>query len=204
MQYKKFLFTAFVLTLIAGQAYAAPSVRSSGSNGMTVTEGVTDEILSQLKTVEQSKLKLVLKKIGNEDLARICSAFPQLTELKIEDSQELTSLVPVVSLSQLCKLEIDAKKVRDFTPLAGLTALESLAVSSSEMGPDLKWMSAMTRLKDIRIVGGEHLTSFEGLPALPSLKKIKIAGASPADLSPLLAMPELKEVDCTGCTSSST
>lgn len=197
--YGKIISMAFIaLGLMLGLANAAPSVKVSGSN-VQIKEGVPDEAVAQLKSVKDGAT-VKAEKIADADLEKICSAMPNMMKLEVTESKALTSIAPIAGLSHLKGLKISAEQVKDFTPLARLTNLESIDVSSEAMGPDLKWMSGFTNLKTLRVDGDSNLTSFEGLPALASLTSIRLGGASPADLSPLLVMTGLKTVDFTGCT----
>lgn len=187
-----------VAMLAAGPAYAAPSVKVSDKD-VTITESMTDEGFAQVKSAAQTAEKVVAKKIVDADLEKIAATFPNIKTLEVEGTKELSTLAPLAKLTNLKKLKLRAEGVSDFTPLAALTGLESIDVGSSNMAPDLKWMSNMTKLKNVYIMGGSSLTSFEGLPAIPSLKKINFVGAAPADLSPLLVLTGLTSVELTGC-----
>lgn len=189
---KTVLYVVIALSLMSGPAFAEPSIKVSGSN-VTVKERVTDEYMAQMKRAQ----KLVLVDISDDDLAKACSSCPDIVSLDIK-SDNLTSIAPLANLSRLQGFRLEADKVKDMTPLAKLTGLQSLYISS-DIGPDLKWMAGLTNLRDISISACPALTSFEGLPKLPSLSRIKLGSASPADLTPLLSMPGLKEVDLTGC-----
>ncbi|MGE9984953.1 hypothetical protein [Desulfovibrio sp. SGI.169] len=160
---------------------------------------MADADVAQLQSVKNAAT-VKAEKITDADLEKICSAMPTMTKLEISDSKALTNIAPIAGLSHLKGLKIGAKQVKDFSPLAKLTNLESIDVSSDAMGPDLTWLSGFTNLKTLRVYGGSNLTSFKGLPALASLSSIRLGGASPADLSPLLGMTGLKTVDLTGCT----
>ena len=200
----KFTYLAALLALCVATALAEPSVKLS-SNTFTIAEGVTDAILEQIKAdigkVDKAKLAFELKKIKNEDLAKLVAAFPEMTSLNISDSKELDSLAPVAALKNLTSIRTSSIAVADLAPLAGLTQLKSLELSGDQFGPDLKWMTGLTNLTNISISAGKKLTSFEGIPSLPALKRIYIHGAAPADLTPLVtALPGLEYLTLNGCT----
>ena len=190
---KTVLYVLLALSMMTGPAFAEPSIKVSGSE-VTVKESVTDGYVSQMKSAQ----RLVLVDISDADLAKACSACPDIAKIEIK-SKNLTSIAPVAGLTKLQNFKMEADKVKDLSPLEKLTGLQYLYVISSAMGPDLKWMAGMTALKDVSISAGPSLTSFEGLPKVAGLSRIKISSASPADLSPLQAMPGLKDVDLTGC-----
>lgn len=201
--------TLFCLTLShACNVLADPSVKLN-RNTFEIAEAVNDAILAQVKVdigkTTPSKLGFSLSKIKDDDLAALCSAYPGMVELSIRNSAELTSLAPLAGLKGLSSMKLEGgNKVADLTPLAGLTAMQSLELSGGELGPDLKWMSAMTKLTRISIRGlstSKKITSFEGIPSLPSLKTITLAAAAPEDLTPLVtAFPALEKLDLSYCT----
>lgn len=198
MKMKQILLAVLAVVMLTGTAYAAPSVKVSGKN-VTITESMTDEGFTQVQSAAQTAETVTANKIVDADLEKIAATFPNIKTLEVEGTKELSTLAPLAKLTNLKKLKVRAEGVSDFTPLAALTGLESLDAGSSIIGPDLKWMSNMTNLKNVYIMGGNSLTSFEGLPAIPSLKRIKFVGAAPADLSPLLVMTGLTTVELNGC-----
>ena len=189
----------------ASNVGAEPTVKFNYGT-FNITEGVTDAVLELVKAdmgkADPAKLKFDVKKINDEDLAKLCAAYPDMIGLSVDDDKTLTSIAPLASLKNLQELKLSAAKVTDPAPLAGLTKLTRLDVGMKAIsGPDLKWMSGMTQLTSARIAVGGLVTSFEGLPSLPALKSIWISGASPADLTPLVkALPALQKLELYGCT----
>lgn len=196
MKMKQILLTVLAVVMLTGTAYAAPSVKVSGKK-VTITESMTDEGVAQVKSAAQTAEAVTANKIVDADLEKIVATFPNIKTLEVE-GKELSTLAPIAKLTNLKNLKVRAEKVKDFSPLAVLTGLENLDAGSSSMA-DLKWMSNMTSLKNLNIFADKSLTSFEGLPAVPSLKQIRIIGAAPADLSPLLVMTGLTTVELNGC-----
>ena len=200
--------TLFCLAL--GHAYttfAEPSVKLE-RNTFAIAEAVNADILAQIKAgigkVDQSKLGFSLSKIKDEDVTALCAAYPMTTELSIRDSAGLTSLAPVAGLKELRSIRLEGgHKVADLTPLAGLTAMQTIDMSGSEFGPDLKWMSGMTKLTQVTVKGynaSKKITSFEGIPSLPALKRVNLGNTTPADLTPLVtALPALETLDLAYC-----
>lgn len=192
------ILCCLLLALGAGLAQAAPSVKISGNN-ITIEEGVTDSILAEIKAAGVKNPNFALKKISStEDLAKICSQYPDMTELNLEGTKDLTSIEPLAGLKKLKQIVFVSKTVADLSPLSGLTAMEGVEIRADSMGPDLKWMSGMKNLRRIRISAGRSLVSFEGIPSLPGLRMINFQNAAPADLTPLQALPELISIDLQG------
>jgi len=201
---KRIIATLVTLGLVSSTAVAAPSVKFS-YNTFTVTEGVNDAVLAQIKAdigkADKAKLSFKLEKITNEDLARFCAAFPDAPELEVSDSKDLDSFAPVASLKNLRGFGMSRTKVADLSPLAGLTQLERLDLTGDAFGPDLKWMSRLAKLEYISLYGGDKLVSFAGIPALPALKRAAFMNAAPADLTPLVtALTGLTELKLNNCT----
>jgi Leucine-rich repeat (LRR) protein len=195
------VLAALILSAFTVAAYAAPSMKRD-KDTFEINEGVSDEILSQVKAemgqVDQSKLRFILKKITNEDLAKLCAAFPDTVIISIQNSMNLSSLAPVAGLKGLQNMQLMANRVKDAAPLAGLTEMRRLdLIFNTFPGPDLKWMSGMTKLTNIKI--GANLkgaSSLEGIPSLPGLREIEISNAEIADLTPLVeALPALRKIN---------
>jgi internalin A len=181
-------------------AFAAPSVKRN-KDTFEISEGVNDEILTQIKAemgeVDAAKLGFRLRKSKEEDLAALCKAYPNMVSINIGD-KEITSIAPLAGLKGLQSITMSGTMVEDLTPLAGLTEMLEIDIAGDALTtPDLKWMSGMTKLTKITIKAPEKtrtLTSFEGIPSLPNLKKVEINGAAPADFTPLVtALPALEE-----------
>ncbi|MBQ4076714.1 MAG: hypothetical protein IJD65_03425 [Mailhella sp.] len=183
-------------------ANAEPGFESSSSN-ISITEAVNSDALAFIRA-EKGKLDsgfaISVEKISDADLDRLCSAFPDIEKLTIDDEGKLTTLAPLAKLAKLTEFDgNELHGVKDFSPLAGLTGLTSLAVESEGMTGDLKWMSALAKLESIEIKA-ENLTSFEGVPSLPSLTEASFHRAAPADLTPLVkSLPALTELDLSYC-----
>lgn len=197
MKMKQILLSILAVVMLAGTAYAAPSVKVSGTR-VTISESMTEEGFAEIKAAAQKAESVSARKIVDADLEKIVATFPNLKELDVEGTKEMSTIAPIAKLANLKKLEVKAPSVGDFSPLASMTGLETLIANSDAM-TDVKWMTNLTNLKRVKILGGSKLTSLEGLPALPSLTTIGIYNAAPADLSPLLAMPGLKSVELNGC-----
>ncbi len=151
-------------------------------------DGVT-QIRQELGNIDRDAF-IYLQDIKNEDLVKFCQNFPDITCIDISSKKGmLTSIAPVAGLKNLKNFVLAAESVADMSPLAGLTKLNKLDVSSKSMGPDLKWMTALTNLKTLTLKGGPALTSLEGFPALTGNPRVTISSASPKDLSPLQNLP---------------
>jgi Leucine-rich repeat (LRR) protein len=198
------------MVLCAGVAHAAPSVKiSDKKDNVTIQEGVTAEILAQIKkdAAEEKNLVFRLDKIGsNDDLTKLCDAFPGMKELNIDGPKELTSVAPVAKLKNLTRFTLNGGTVADFSPLSDLTGLTNISIRGNSvengmMAPDLKWMSKLTKLTSLTVGAPSKLrtlVSFEGIPSIPNLSSAIFTGGAPADLTPLQALSGLKKLELTG------
>ena len=183
--------------LLATGVQAAPSVRLSGSM-FQVKEALNDEIAAQIKADlgkvrDMNRLGFDLSKVANEDVAKICSLYPDMTELRISDSKKsVTDVAPIAGLKKLKKLKLQVA-APDLSPVSGLTELTDIEVSDDAVN-NVEWMSKLTNLTNV-IISGERIASYKGLPSLPNLKRAALYNASPDDLTPLVeAMPNLTEL----------
>lgn len=172
-------------------AQAKPKAVLSGST-LAIDEGITDEVLTAIGQMERSEKTIfqVRNIHSSEEYAKLFAAFPDITQLII-DSRELTSLEPVASLKKLQRITVNGAAIVDFSPLNGLPDLTRVEAYSTAMGPNLQWMSNLTKVSYLKIRAGQDLVSFEGIPTMPGLRSIEIHGASPADLTPLTALAAL-------------
>lgn len=206
---KSILFSLCAMGLMASPLLAAPQAELDGSC-FSISEGVDDSVLSQIKAdmgkvEDASQLAFALSEVKNEDLAKLCKAFPDMYGLSIEDSEELTSIAPVAGLKKLKRFSLSLDGVADFSPLAGLASLEEIDIACQAIS-DLKWMKGLVKLESIKIDGAsddaaeKKVASFEGLPSLPNLDEVQLSGCAPADLTPLAAaFPGLVKLDLSNC-----
>lgn len=206
------VMAAICISLCAGVAYAAPSVKiTDRKDNVTVQERVTAEILAEIKKgVDATKdLTFTVEKVRSvESFANLCEAFPNMKSLSIIAEDELTSIAPVAKLKNMTRFLLRGGTVTDFSPLSELTGLTSLQLEGTSnkngmMAPDLKWMSKLTNLTYLTIgapSGLGTLVSFEGIPAALKVTSVSIKGAAPADMTPLQALSGLKKIDLMGST----
>ena len=193
--------------LCAGIAYAEPSVNIS-RNRVTIQEKVTDAILADVKKEVGDTKDLIFRLVkieSDEDVAKLCAAFPGMKELDIDSPKELTSIAPVTQLKGLTRFWLKGATVSDYSPLSELTELTNLDIEGNSakngmMAPDLKWMSKLTNLTRLNIGASSdvrNLVSFEGIPAAKKLTSATIKSGAPADLTPLQALSSLKTLELT-------
>ena len=191
----------FCIALQAG--YAQPAIKIANKQ-ITITEGVTADMIAEIKKVsaDGDGYTISLQKIkSNDDIAKICNAFPNVSALIIRAEKEITSIAPVAKLKSVTNFQLYGSSVTDYMPISGLTTVTFLYVQQCPVGPDLKWLSRLTKLTslsiwgDNRLPGGTKLVSFEGIPDMPGLRSIQISDAAPASLAPLQALSSVRSVE---------
>ena len=139
MKFAPIVMSLLAAAIIYSPADAAPSAKRSG-NSIQIKEAVDDNAISVInaeKAKLQKGLAISVEKIGDADLAKLCEAFPDIKELTISSSKGLTSIAPLAKLTGLTAFEgRNIDMVKDFTPLAGLTNLTKINVSSEGMTGD--------------------------------------------------------------------
>jgi hypothetical protein len=94
--------------------------------------------------------------------------------------RDLESLEPLRELTWLEKLDVSFNRVRDLSPLSGLTSLQWLEVRGDESGDvlvtDLRPLLGLTRLKTL-VVGDPGIRNLVPLSTLTSLEELDIRDA---------------------------
>ncbi len=131
------------------------------------------------------------------------SGFPEALAPFTEKAKALSDLSPLAGLTALQTLDLSETGVTDVSPLAGLTALKTLHLSETGV-TDLSPLAGLTALEslDFRETGVTDLSPLAGLTVLEILS---LNGTSVTDLSPLSGLTALEwlDLDGTGVTDLS-
>ena len=195
-----------IICIALNTGYAQPTIRISDQmdKQITINEAVTKEMITEIKkvTADGTNYSISLQEIkSNDDIAKICKEFPNVKALSIRAEKEVTSIAPVAKLKYITNFQLYGGSVTDYSPINSLTNLTFLIVKQCPVGPDLKWLSHLTKLTFLHIwgnnnlPGGTKLVSFEGIPDMPSLRSIEISDAAPASLAPLQVLYFVKSVE---------
>ena len=183
--------------------YAQPAIKIANRQ-VTIDAGVTNDIIAEFKKVsaDGAGYSVTLQKIkSNDDIAKICSSFPNVAALIIRAEKEITSIAPITKLKSITNFQLHGGSATDYSPINSLTTLTFLYVQSCPVGPDLKWLSRLTKLTtlciwgDNRLPGGTKLVSLEGIPDMPGLRSIQISDAAPPTLAPLQVLSSVRELE---------
>ncbi|MBQ1539881.1 MAG: hypothetical protein II132_01815 [Desulfovibrio sp.] len=197
---KSLLFSLCAVGLMATPLLAAPQAKLNGSN-FAISEGVDDSVLSQIKAdmgkvKEPSKLGFALSKVKDEDLAKLCQAYPDMYALNVTSSKDLTSLAPLAGLKKLEALGLDVG-VADLSPLAGLTGVKTLKIvdkSVTDIAPLAKLVNVLKL--DLNL---ESVADFSPLAGMTKLEAVDVKGkAMGPDLKWMSGMKQLRRFSVTG------
>jgi len=124
------------------------------------------------------------------DLTPLAS-LPQL-QVVIVKNNPIEDIFPLRGLKQLERLDLFGALVEDFTPLADCPKLTNLQAG----GTLARTPAAFAGLDPLTHLYLYQLTldTLDGIEQLPRLQFIELGGVVNGDLSPLLALPELKTV----------
>ena len=142
-----------------------------------------------------------------------------VTDLRLSNNDyTLTDLSGLANMSKVRELSISVGNVQDFSPLSGMTGLQSLSISGDYYINSLDFLKEMTQLQNLNIyTSGEirvtdltalsgltnltslgvdttGLTSLHGLENLTKLQELNLSGtyASYPDLDPLANLTQLQ------------
>ncbi len=199
MSIKRILASLGIVLLLSTTALAAPSFSVSRSV-TNFSETITPENIEAAKKQQVEKKftlengKFTLKKIQNADLVTFVKAFPDAENVEIY-SEAITDLSPLATLKKVSRIQAKTPRVKDVTPLSGLTTLTRIDLQYDATGQNLTWMSKLTALNSITLAP-EGLTSVEGLPSRPNIYTITLDYINVPNLDALAAaLPGLRNIN---------
>ena len=114
--------------------------------------------------------------------------WPQITKLNFAD-RELADLTPLAHLTALESLSLCGTKVSDLTPLTHLTALESLDLMGTQVS-DLTPLAHLTALQSLDL-WDTKVSDLTPLTHLTALQSLDLWGTKVSDIAPLSTIPGL-------------
>jgi len=99
-------------------------------------------------------------------------------------NKDLTGISPLAGLTSLQTLDLSRTNVSDLQPLAGLTSLRSLTVFDTAVC-DLQPLAGLTSLQTLNVVRTQ-VNELKPLAGLTSLQALAVWGTQVSDLSPLI------------------
>lgn len=124
---------------------------------------------------------------------------PSLTDLEIRGASKLSDASLFASLHKLQRLFLFECGVTDLTPLANMTHLKRLIISTraytrSEMVSDLTPLRGMNALLELHLHCASTCGGLDDLTFFPRLQKLGLAGAGVCQLPDLSALNDLSEL----------
>jgi hypothetical protein len=147
--------------------------------------------LKKLESLEVSGCKMDSDTIG--DLGQL----PNLRELNISGNSNSDSLRVLSQLKKLKRLSLIGGKVRDISPLRGLSQLEVLFIGNNSI-EDLSPLSALKKLRVVEL-GRNPYSSIEALKKLRNIEKLGMKDCNVTDFEFIKNWKKLKALDTKGC-----
>jgi len=140
-------------------------------------------------------LHLFQAEIGERDLY-ILKDLPLIEELSIHQSNAgaIESWPAIKSLKNLHTLIADDALISDISPLAALTKIENLSLSSNEIrsiGP----LSQLTNLQVLNLDDSEMIDDIGVLSGATSMQTLSLSGTSVYDITPIRKFLDLKRLE---------
>lgn len=116
-----------------------------------------------------------------------------LESLIIHKGNKIRDVTPLSGLTQLRILALRQTQIRDITPLASLTALETLTLDMNQVN-DIKALSGLTQLKTLRMLGNQ-VSDITPLAGLKMLEYLDLRDNQVSDITPLAGLKQLKQLE---------
>ena len=163
-------------------------------HGRMVTEGANlrNGGIQSLNDLKQMR-HLKFLHIALQDITDL-SALSDLTALEVIDliHNPIESVSPLASVSSLRDLSVYDSRVSDFTALSSCHYLENIDAGGSRV-TSMQAFSGLKNLKQL-MLRQTSLESLQGIESLVDLERIGFSSVEDHDLTPLVALPRLKEV----------
>ncbi|MEI6604470.1 MAG: DUF4062 domain-containing protein [Verrucomicrobiota bacterium] len=124
----------------------------------------------------------------------------ELEFLLLNGCQRLVDLRPLAELGKLSKLVLfNAKKIADLRPLGHLRSLRQVSIEGSDTLHELAPLRNLNNLEELSVSKCRQLEAVDDLLGLPTLGVLKINDCPKVASVTLTGLPNLREVDLSGC-----
>lgn len=110
----------------------------------------------------------------------------------------ITQFAPLGACTELIGLNLEHTTISDLTILASCMRLERLVLCYCKNVVDLDPLAACARLKRL-LARYSSVNRLQGLARCLALNTIDLAGTNVYDITPILDLPELRDIDIFGC-----
>ena len=205
MKWWKIILTVMALSLFSGTAFAEPKLEVAGAR-VTITEGLTDAGLAQIKTAMGEKgagdFTFTLEQCSNTDLAKLYKAYPEIKNLVILRSTEAIDFKALAGGTSLRMLLVGgAPGVSNLDALASNAVLIRVEFENLTGEPvDLGFLAAFPHmgrlmLNNLNCTNTEALAKLEKMTELILTSLNTAEGVQPVDLSFLPNMQQLTRLN---------
>ena len=112
-------------------------------------------------------------------------------EINIDRSSSISDVSPLAGLTHLRELRLSSHQLSDVSPLAGLTQLQVLQLSSNQLS-DVLPLAGLTRLRELWLNFGQ-ISDVSPLAGLTQLQVLWLDG-NVSDVSPLAGLTQLRDL----------
>ncbi len=155
--------------------------------------------LAKKHIAENKHTRATFLDLGNCGLTEVPAEVGELVWLEglsLAGNEGLADLAPLAGLSALQWLDVSSTQVTDLAPLAGLSAVRTLDVSNTQV-TDLTPLAGLSALQTLD-VGGTQVSDLAPLSGLFALQALYVRGTQVTDLAPLSGLSALRDAKCRG------
>lgn len=133
---------------------------------------------------------------GGDGLTNVSflASLTNLQELWIDGNPGVASITPVLGLTNLWHLDVNGDAFTNLATVAALSNLTDLEMNGVATPQDISFLSQMVNLNSIDL-GNDHVGSLVSLTNLTQLGNLLLNTDFLTDISPLLSLPNLYNVD---------
>jgi hypothetical protein len=117
---------------------------------------------------------------------------PWIIELGFDRVENFSNLTPLAGLSALQSLSLDSTQVADLAPLEGLSALQSLSLDGTQV-TDLAPLAGLSALQHL-LLDGTQVADLAPLAGLRALQELYLNNTQVADLAALAGLSALQHL----------
>lgn len=169
--------------------------KDSGATELHIYENTLISDLTPLAGLTNLSLLSIGETWDSSSLSDISplAGLTNLTYLNLEGNQ-ISDLTPLVGLKNLSHLNLGGNQISDLTPLAGLSNLTFLNLNEAGNLSNITALSELTKLEYLNL-GGNQISNIDIIANFQNLSVLSIADTDISDLTPLLGLSKLIELD---------
>jgi Leucine-rich repeat (LRR) protein len=173
---------------------AAASVRALRLIGTRKAKAMLESYLKDKRQTVFLELSQAVNPLDIEAVREIVSSAGK--SLPGEIAQRIKNLSPLANLTALQSLDLYRTQISDLSPLANLTTLQSLDLDGTQVS-DLSPLTNLTALQSLGL-SGTQISDLSPLTNLTALQSLDLRGTQVSDLSPLANLTALQSLDLRG------